>query len=348
MKVLVTGSSGFIGSHLCRALIEKGNFVRAFHRSSSNLRLLQDLPVEHTLGDLTQPETIKKAVEDIDAIFHTAAHLGPRAEAGAMYAVTVEGTRLLLNAAEEAGVKRIVYTSSAAALGIPETPPSGRKQVALMDENHSWNLRPEDWPQAYSKYLAEREVQKAVARGLDVITVNPTNVLGAGDVYRRSSSLVVWIARHTLPGMIEGGVNVVHIQDVVSGHLAALEKGKKGERYILGGENISLRELITLICQTAGVTAPQTTLPSGLLHSLSRPLRLFRPFIKLPISSELFNLAGKYFYYNVKKSQIVLGLDHLAPAAEAVQDAYEWFVQAGAIPRKSEPDQVENEKQKPQ
>ena len=340
MKVLVTGSSGFIGSHLCKALIEKGNSVRAFHRSSSNLRLLQDLPVEHTLGDLTQPETIKKAVEGMDVIFHTAAHLGPRAETGAMYAVTVEGTRLLLNAAEEAGVNRVVYTSSAAALGIPETPPNRGKQVALLDENHSWNLRPEDWPYAYSKYLAEREVQKAVARGLDVVIVNPTYVLGAGDVYRRSSSLVVWAARHTLPGMIEGGLNIVHIQDVVSGHLAALDKGKKGERYILGGENISLRELITLICQTAGVAAPQTTLPSGLLRSLSRPLHFLRPFIKLPISSELLNMAGKYFYYNAKKSQIVLGIDHLASAAEAVRDAYEWFVQAGAIPQKSESDKV--------
>ena len=338
MKVLVTGSTGFIGSHLCRALIEKGHSVRAFHRSTSNLRLLQDLPVEHALGDLTQPDTIKNAVEGMDIIFHTAALLGPRAEAGAMYAVTVEGTRLLLNAAEAAGVNRVIYTSSAAALGIPETPPSGRKQVALLDENHSWNLRPEDWTYAYSKYLAEREVQKAVARGLDVVIVNPTYVLGPGDVYRRSSSLVVWAARHSLPGMVEGGLNVIHIRDVAAGHLAALEKGKKGERYILGGENISFRELITQICQTAGVEAPQTTLPSALLHSLSRPLRLLRSFVKIPISSELLNMTGKYFYYNIKKSQIILGLNHLAPAAEAIQDAYDWFVKAGAIPQKTELD----------
>ena len=331
MKVLVTGSNGFIGSHLCQTLLENGHEVRAFHRSSSNLRLLQDLPVEHVIGDLTQPDTIKNAVEGIEAIFHTAALLGPRAEAGAMYAVTVEGTRVLLSAAETAGVKRVVYTSSAAALGIPETPPNGRQQVVLLDENHSWNLRPEDWPYAYSKYLAEREVQKAVARGLDVVIVNPTYVLGAGDIYRRSSSLVVLAARRSLPGMVEGGLNVVHIRDVAAGHLAAFEKGKKGERYILGGENVSIPELITLISTTAAVEPPQTTFPSALLHLLSRPLNLLRSFIQTPISSELLNMAGKYFYYNIKKSQTVLGLEHLSTAAEAVQDAYDWFLKTGAI-----------------
>ena len=118
MKILVTGSSGFLGSHLCKALLEEGHVVRAFHRSSSDLRLLQDLPLEHLIGDMTQPETLEKAVAGMDAVFHTAALLGPRVETGAMYAVTVEGTRLLLDAARQANVKRVVYTSSVAALGI--------------------------------------------------------------------------------------------------------------------------------------------------------------------------------------------------------------------------------------
>ena len=156
-----------------------------------------------------------------------------------------------------------------------------------MDEQHSWNYFPQKWPYAYSKHLAEKEVQRAVSRGMDIVIVNPAYVIGAGDLYRRSSSLVVNVARRKIPWIVEGGLNVVHIRDVVRGHLAAFEKGKRGQRYILGGENISIRELVNLTAEIAGVEAPQMVFPSGLLRLLARPLNLLRAFINFPISLDI-------------------------------------------------------------
>src|SRR5271169_5018758 len=167
MHILVTGSTGFIGASLCRTLVGKGHQVRAFHRSTSTLRLLDDLPVEHALGDLTQPDTLAPAMEGIEVVFHVAALLGSgQDEEGRMYTVTVEGTRSVLKTARQAGVRRVIHTSSAAALGIPEliSPAAGSiGKAVFMNESHTWNLRPDFWPYGYSKYLAELEVQKALA-----------------------------------------------------------------------------------------------------------------------------------------------------------------------------------------
>ena len=193
MKILVTGSTGFIGAALCRALVMRGHSVRAFHRPTSNLLLLNDLPVEHVLGDMTQPETIQAAMQGMEAVFHTAATLGGggRDLAGRMYTVTVEGTRTILRFAREAGVQRVVLTSSVAALGVPERFPHGEMHapVPVMNENHTWNLRPDYWPYGYAKYLAELEVQRAVAGGQDAVIVNPTVVFGAGDIYSAPNRL---------------------------------------------------------------------------------------------------------------------------------------------------------------
>ncbi len=234
MKILVTGSTGFIGGALCQALVAQGGHsVRAFHRVNSSLRLLEGLPVEHAIGDLTQPATLTAAMEGIEAVFHAAAWMGD-SEPGRLYAVTVEGTRAVLRAARQAGVRRLVHTSSVAALGVP--PPH---RVTLMDETHTWNIRPEQYPYGYAKYLAELEIQKEVAQGLDAVIVNPALVLGAGDIHRGSTSILLKVAQRKVGVTMEGGLNVVHIQDVVNGHLKALECGQTGERYILGGQNLS-------------------------------------------------------------------------------------------------------------
>ncbi|TLN22717.1 NAD-dependent epimerase/dehydratase family protein, partial [bacterium] len=263
MRILVTGSTGFIGSQLCRALVAQGHRVLAFHRASSSLRGLEGIPgcheqpqlaevagcLEHVLGDLTQPETLSAALRGVEVVFHTAGLVGAGNQSGRLYAVNVEGTRALLQAAQEAGVRRVVHTSSVSALGVPLYGP------APMDERHTWNFPAQHWQYGYAKYLAEMEVQKAVAAGMDVVIVNPSVVIGAGDVYNGSRSILARAVRRQLPFVVEGGLNVVHIADVVAGHIAALEKGRRGERYILGGQNLSHPAFIQAICAAGNVPA---------------------------------------------------------------------------------------------
>lgn len=336
MRVLVTGSTGFIGGALCRALVAQGHQVRAFHRPTSTLRLLEGLPVEHALGDLTRPETVQAATEGIEVVFHAAALLGGREEPGRMYAVTVEGTRAVLQAARQMGVKRVVHTSSIAALGIPERAPGGDSPPLLLNENHTWNYRPDYWPYGYTKYLAELEVQRAVAQGLDAVIVNPTLTFGAGDVYRQTSSLVVLVARQRLPALAQAGVNAVHIADVVEGHLAALEHGRRGERYILGGENLTIAHLVRKIAAVVGVAPPLVMLPSGLVRKLVGPLTLVQSYISFPVGVSQLRLAGLNFFYDTRKARAELGLTSPRPVEEAIYEAYQWFQAVGALPAERE------------
>jgi dihydroflavonol-4-reductase len=318
MITLVTGASGFIGSHLCRALLEAGHTVRAFHRPSSNLRLLEGLDLQHAPGDLTQPESLLEAMQGCEAVFHCAAWMGSSDQSGKLYAVTVEGTRALLNAAHRCGVQRVVHTSSVAALGVPAN-------HLPVDEHHTWNFRPEVYPYGYAKYLAELEVQKAVARGLDVVIVNPSLVFGPGDIYRQSSSLVTQVAKRKLSVAVEGGINVVHVQDVVAGHLAALERGHRGERYILGGENLTYLQLINAIAEITAAPAPSLVLPGWLVRAAARPLGRMQAFLDLPVQPHLLRMAGVCFFYDIRKAAQELGWQPLCSARQAIQDAYEWF-----------------------
>ncbi len=323
---LVTGSTGFVGAHLCRGLLERGYRVRAFHRSTSTLRLLEGLDVEHAIGDLTQPETLHDAMEGAAVVFHAAAWMGGNSPAGRQYAVTVEGTRNVLAAARQAGVRRVVHTSSVAALGVPnEASNSEPGATGLMNENHSWNFRPDFYPYGYAKYLAEQEVQKAVANGLDVVIVNPSLVFGGGDVYRQSGSIITQVAERRITVAVEGGVNCVHIDDVVDGHIAALEHGTTGERYILGGENLSILDLLTLIAEITGVPAPSMVLPGWLVRSIGGPAHLLQGFLNLPISLDLLRLAGYNFFYDLTKAETGLGLVNRRPAHLAIEEAAAWF-----------------------
>lgn len=331
MKILVTGSTGFLGAHLCRGLVEAGHSVRAFHRPSSITRLLDDLDVEHALGDLTQPATIREAMNGVEVVFHAAASLGGRDKPGRMYAVTVEGTRLVLQAAREGGVKRVVHTSSVAALGIPERPLVLRGQTSedcvhpLMTENHTWNYRPDRWMYGYTKYLAELQVQRAVAAGLDAVIVNPSLVFGSGDIYRQNSSLVVQIARGRLPALVDGGLNVVHVDDVVAGHIQAMQYGRTGERYILGGQNLSVIDLAQKIARVVRGQLPALVLPAGVVRALAAPLGLLEPFLNVDIDRSILQMAGYYFYYDTRKAQVDLRLPPPRPIEAAFQEAWEWF-----------------------
>jgi dihydroflavonol-4-reductase len=325
MKALVTGSTGFLGSHICKALLERGWEVRAFHRPESNLELLKNLPVEHAIGDITQPDSLETAMEHVDAVFHTAAFLGGKTDQVPFHQVTVLGTRNVLSAAQKAGVERVVYTSSVAALGVPTLLPRHGLPPELMDETHTWNYPANLWPYGCAKYLAELQVQKAVTCGLDVVIVNPSHVLGAGDKNRRHDSIVTLVAQRKIPFSVAGGLNIVHIDDVVQGHLAALDKGKRGERYILGGENISHTELISRIASVADVRTSRITLPGGFLRGLAGILSRLH-FRNLPFDPQQFYQAGYYFYYDTTRSKRELGLPKPQSISIAIREAYDWFM----------------------
>jgi dihydroflavonol-4-reductase len=320
---LITGSTGFIGSLLCRALLARGEQVRAFHRSTSSLSGLEGLPVEHAIGDLTQPETIAEAMQGVEYVFHTAAQTGGWDDLKRYRAVSVQGTQAVVEAALRAGVRRLVFTGSGAALGVPETGP--REGVALLNEAHTWNLPAETWPYAHAKYLAELEIQQGVAQGLDAVTVLPTYVVGAGDLYRSETSPITLAAQGKISFSVSGGFNVVAVEDVVAGHLAAMQRGRRGERYLLGGQNMTFSNFLKLAANAAGARPPYGELPVGLVRALARPAGWLRPFFRLPVDAELLTLAGTFFYYDTSKSSRELGLAEARPIPEAIQAAWNWF-----------------------
>ena len=326
MLILVTGSTGFIGSQLCRALVAQGQHVRAFHRPNSPQLLLEGLDVEHVEGDITQPETIERAMHGVEVVFHTAALLGRRP--GSMYAVTVAGTRDVLNAALKAGVRRFIHTSSVAALGVPE---NGVRLSTKLDESHAWNLGSESWPYGYAKYLAEVEVGKAIFKGLDALIVNPALVIGPGDLNKISGEVILRVAKGHAPIAISGGLNAVHIDDVVSGHLKALERGKTGERYILGCENLTHMRFLQIIAEVVGVRSPRVVLPTSLVHALVAPISIANKWLPLPFDGEALSRVGYYFYYDTHKARQELGLSYTHSVQDAVAESYAWYLEQGFL-----------------
>lgn len=324
MKILVTGSTGFIGSAICRELSARGEQAIAFHRSSSDTKQLDDLPIEHRIGDLTDAASLSNAVKGVDAVIHCAAQMGSTTDWQRFFSVTVKGTRSILEAARAAKVRRFIHTSSVAALGVPEHGYQNHSQ-ALLSETHTWNFIPQHWQYGYAKYLAELEVQRAVALGLDAVIVNPSSVFGPGDILRTQSSVIRMVTDHGLRLSALGGMNVVHIRDVVLGHLAALEHGLRGERYILGGENLTHDEFFHNILESAGLKTRIITLPLPLVTLMRKLFFLTSRIFHLSINPGILNLAGYYFYYDLEKSQRQLRLPSPLSARQAVSDAALWF-----------------------
>lgn len=325
MKALVTGATGFLGSHLCKALLERGWEVRAFHRPESDLELIKNFPVEQAIGDITQADSLETAMGHVHAVFHAAAFMGGKTNQVPFHQVTVLGTRNVLSAAQRAGVERVVYTSSVAALGVPSLIQRHGLPAELMNETHTWNYPANLWPYGCAKYLAELQVQKAVACGLDAVIVNPTHIFGAGDKNRRHDSIITMVAQRKIPFSSAGGLNIVHIDDVVQGHLAAFEHGKRGERYILGGENVTHTGLINWIAAIANVSPPRITLSGGFLRGLARILSRVH-FRNLPFDPQQFYQAGYYFYYDTTKSKRELGLPKPQSISIAIREAYDWIM----------------------
>ena len=266
---LVTGGSGFIGSHLVRALAGRGDDLRLLARRKSSLDHLADLDFERITGDVTDRRAVRRAVEGSDRVFHVAGTTSMRpGSAEKVFTVNVGGTRIVMEEALAAGVERVVHTSSAGAVG-------PAKPGGTADEAQPFTAGRLGVAYINSKHEAEVEALRVAAHGLDLVIVNPTFVLGPDDPGRGTSNrLIRRVLLRQIPLFVDGGLNVVDVRDVAEGHLLAERKGKSGERYILGGRNFTLQRLFADVARISGVPPPPLKIPFGLTHGLGRDGRL--------------------------------------------------------------------------
>lgn len=326
MKALITGGTGFVGSHVARALVAAGHEVRILHRPSSKLTALEGIPFTSAIGDLLDSTALRAAAADCDWVFHVAAIADYwRADQSQMFEANVEGTRRVLVAAREAGVRRVIFTSSAAAVGLlPHRQPA--------DEQVAFNLSPGHFPYGYSKVLAERVVREAVAAGQDVVTVNPVVVMGPGDLNMISGSFITQVQQYgALTPITNGGLGVVDVRDVARWQVLAAEHGIAGERYILGTANYTYAAWFALIADTVGVRRPLLTVPSGLLPLIAQVIETARRLgIATPVDADQVRLGGRYVYFNPAKTWSAFGEPQI-DMPTSLRDTFAWYQANGYL-----------------
>lgn len=322
MKVLVTGATGFIGSSVLRRLAHEGYETVALVRPQSNLEAISDFVdnVQLRYGDVTDEESVANAMKGVKQVYHCAgvARIGPGRD-DMLYKVNVEGTRNVLQKAMTNDVERVVFTSSVSAVGI-----TGSKKPATEDQQ--WNLDKLNVTYFKTKHLAEQEVTKAVKQGLDCVTVNPSYVFGPGDINFNAGRLIRDLYYRKIPFYPIGGVCVVDIDVVVDGHLAAMKKGRMGERYILGGENITYKTVFDTICNIVG--APKVNLPMlpalvKLFIKMTENARKLKKVSAL-INQEILASSSKYLYYDSSKARHELGLGQKT-FEESIRNTFQWY-----------------------
>lgn len=326
MIALVTGASGFVGSQLAADLARRGHTVRVLCRSCGDAPALQDLPLQRCAGDILDPDAVAAAVDGCEAVFHVAGLASYwRSSRADVYHVNVDGTRCVLQGCRVAGVRRVVVTSSVAAVGVS-------RDATPLDETASFDAFGAGFVYGDSKRLAEAEVRRAVDAGLDAVIVNPAAVIGPGDANLVSGSLVVQYARHGYPFVTAGGMCMVDIASVVEGHIGAYERGRTGERYILGGENLTHREIATTIAELAGRTPPWLTIPGAALPAAAYLVEAANRALPGPpvISGEQIRLSGLYAWYDSSKAVRELGFP-LLPFRPAAERAYLWYKAHGYL-----------------
>jgi len=282
------------------------------------------MPVERVIGDILDPQTLLPALEGVDWVFHAAAQSDYWRHPELVLQTIVEGTLNVMQAANQAGVKRAVLTSSYVALGVPEL-------GEVITEDHRFNLPPERFVYGYAKSQAEIEAFKVAARGLEVVIVNPSAVLGPGDVNRIGGSMVIEAARGWGFFWIEGGANYVHIDDVVAGHIAAARQGLPGERYILGGENLDHRQSFTILTEIVGRRSPWLKIPRWMIEPTAVAIEWLRPLVRLPFDSSQLRLSRHYLYCDTSKARRELDLPEPRPFRQAAQETYDWYREQGVI-----------------
>lgn len=329
MATLVTGGTGFVGSAVVRALAARGEHTRCLVRRGSDRRNLDGLDVELVEGDLCDRESLEAAVSGCSALYHVAAdyRIWVRRPCE-MHKTNVEGTRRLMQAALHHGVERVVYTSSVAVLGKTGngTPADEETAVCLQDMVGLYKR---------SKFLAEAEVRRLQREeGLPVVIVNPSTPFGPRDLRPTPTGrMVVEAAAGRMPAFVDTGLNVVHVDDVAAGHLLAFDRGEPGERYILGGENLGLAEILGKVAEFCGKSAPRLRLPRRPLYPLAVAAEAWARFSggrEPMLTVDGLKMAAKPMYFSHVKAGERLGY-RPRPATEAIRDAVAWFDREGYL-----------------
>lgn len=321
MNCLVTGATGFIGGFLTKKLLHSGHEVRILRRKNSDLSELQDLPLKQAIGDITNLESLCLAVEGVHCVFHLAGKIAySKRERASMEAINVQGTKNVLQACREKGIQKLVHISSVVAVG------SGFNQEALLNEKSPYNMKKFDLGYFETKKAAEDLVIKECRdRDFDAVIVNPSVVYGPGDVRKSSRKLPLKIAKGEFPFYSMGGISVAYVEDVVEGICQAWKKGRKGERYILGGENLKLKEVFDLIATETGVHPPRFCLPSSWLFFLGA----FGDFIEKTgrhffVNSELAKVVTLFHWFDSSKAKRELGFQSRS-AKHAISMSVKWM-----------------------
>jgi dihydroflavonol-4-reductase len=330
MKALVTGATGFVGAAVARVLVDAGWGVRVLVRAGSDRSNLAVLPVEIAEGELANRESLVRALDGCSGLFHVAAdyRLGAR-DPEQLYRTNVDGTRNILEAARAVGVERTVYTSSVATVGIPTDGAPGDEQtpVELADMIGHYKR---------SKYLAEEVAVEAVRSGMSVVIVNPSTPIGPGDVRPTPTGQVVLdAASGRMPAYVDTGLNIVHVDDVAAGHLQAFHRGRPGERYILGGDDMSLQQILAQIAGLVGRSPPSIRLPYAAVLPIAY---LAEGWAALSgrsgrVTLEGVRMARKRMFFSSAKAAHELGYVW-RPPLEAFADAIQWFRERGQLPEK--------------
>jgi dihydroflavonol-4-reductase len=325
MLAFLTGATGFVGSHVARALADQGADLRLLVRSNSNLKNIQDLKADLLTGDLRDPASLEKGIAGCDAIFHVAAdyRLWVR-DPDEMYRANVEGTRAILAAARKNNVRRVVYTSSVATMGFTAN--------ALADESSPVSLANMIGPYKRSKFMAEQVAIEAAHSGLDVVIVNPTTPVGERDIKPTPTGrIVVDFLKKKFPAYVDTGLNLVDVKECARGHIAALEKGRPGERYILGGENLTLKQILNKLAAITGLPSPTIRVPyivalaTGVVDELFTGRILGR---EPRATIDAVRMGRKKMFVASSKAERELGWK-IVPVDAALRCAATWFRENG-------------------
>ena len=327
MTVLVTGATGFIGSNIVRELIKEGINVRVTLRKNSDTRNIDDLNVEKIYCDIRDKDSVKKALKGCDTLYHTAAyfaHWSPNKKL--FYDINVEGTKVILEEALSQGLEKVVYTSTSNTIGSH----GAGNYVNEEAEFNGWDAGDH---YAISKYLAEGEAMKICEKGLPLVIVNPTLVIGVRDRKPTpSGALIVDIANENMPGYIEGAINVIDVEDVARGHIQAAQKGRIGERYLFGNENLFVGEFFELIAEIAGIKPPKRKIPYRVALLLGYLFQIGAHITKKPplVSVSQVRLGKMGEHFDCSKAINELGLKQ-TPIKKTIEKAITWFRDNGYL-----------------
>lgn len=323
-RALVTGGTGFLGSNIALRLVERRWEVRILERPGASRVLLEGGPFEFVSGDVLQSETLPAALKGIDVVFHASGVVDYWNQGvERMYQVNVQGTRNVMEACLKAGIERVVHISSTAAMGIhPDK---------LVDESFTFNVMPEHFVYGHSKFQAEEIAYDFINKGLPVVIVNPTTVIGPRDIRKVSSGIVVEVVKHCVPPLVPpGGINIVPICDAAQGTIEAATKGRTGERYILGGENMSHLQIYQTIADVVGCGMKLKAMPRWQVSIIAGLTDMLQPQTSgpVPLTGTRLRLESQHFFYETTKARSSFNMPQ-TPLRVTIGRTYEWYESMG-------------------